>query len=105
MEKVNAVLEEEPLIPYPGRYLPLKAKSPRQGKRKKDRWAPCRHCGTPGVLRCFRCKHWLCRDCVRMRKAPRAPLGTYHAVCYPKCVLRKPASPFVKDMTEDMLCD
>lgn len=79
----------EDLYPWEGPAgLPRKA-NPRQGKRKKDRWAPCRLCGTPGVYRCARCKHWLCFQCVRFRKIPGGKTGSYYAHCFPKCIRRK----------------
>jgi hypothetical protein len=68
-------------------FLP-KSYGTRQGKRKADRWGPCRECGYPGALKCFRCGAWRCRDCSRLRKAPRAPEGTYHVTCWPRCRAR-----------------
>ena len=32
----------------------------RQGKRKTDKWGPCKQCGLPAAFRCDRCGNWRC---------------------------------------------
>jgi hypothetical protein len=73
------------------RYFP-KTISPRQGKRMKDRWGPCKECGDPTAYRCRKCEAWRCITCIRFRAAPGMP-GVYFAGCYPKC--RKRMHPVV----------
>lgn len=59
----------------------------RQGRRKRDRWGPCKECGVPTGLRCSRCKSWRCITCVRFRKVPNR-VGVYALVCLPRCRAR-----------------
>lgn len=59
---------------------------PRQGLRASDRFGPCKECGYPGAFRCFRCRNWRCRDCIKLRRGDR--VGVYLATCFPRCRLR-----------------
>jgi hypothetical protein len=72
--------------------------NPRQGKRKRDRWGPCKECGLPSEHRCDVCGNWRCFG-VRaafyaagiehgaLRKV-KGSLGLYRFKCKPACRLR-----------------
>lgn len=66
------------------RLLPLRIKSARQGKRKRDRWGICKGCGYPAGVRCRKCKGWCCKECLTLRAAP-GQVGVYYATCSPRC--------------------
>jgi hypothetical protein len=68
--------------------VPRKARSPRQGMRKRDKHGFCSGCGHMGVFRCAKCERWRCIHCIQLRAVPMT-IGLYRLTCFARCNLRR----------------